>query len=282
MSSRTITAALAGVAATVLSLATATAAPADGGAEYVALGDSGAATTGIVNFDTSAPLSCARSTTNYPHLVAARLGLRLDDRTCSSARIPHLTQSQAAGVPPQLDALGPNTRLVTLHIGANDARFTAHLLDCYLAAARGGCAGTADGWDADIDAIAAPYAAALREITRRAPHAALVVDGWPRYLRDGGCPETLGLAPADAAYIQSKFERLNAVVAREAAAVGALYVDTVAASAGRDACAPAGVRWFDPLLATETLVPYHPTVQGMRGVADRVVEAVRAAGVLPL
>lgn len=266
--------------ATLLPAGAAPAVPTEGGAEYVALGDSGAATTGAVNFDTSAPLTCARSKTNYPHLVAADLGLRLDDRTCSFAKIPDLTQSQSGGVAPQFDALGPNTRLVTVHIGANDAHFTVRLLGCYTAVTRGGCAGTADGWDADIDAIAAPYAAALREIGRLAPKATLVVDGWPRYLRDGGCPEMLGLAPGDAAYVQSKFERLNSVVARESAAVGAIYVDTLAGSEGHDSCAPAGVRWFDPLLATETLVPLHPTVQGMRGVADRVVTAVRASGAL--
>lgn len=268
------------VAAALLPVGAAQAAPTSGGAEYVALGDSGAATTGVVNFNVNAPLTCLRSTTNTPRFVADALGLTLDDRTCSSAKISHLTQSQAAGVAPQFDALGPDTRLVTVHIGANDAQFTTHLVNCYLAAPRGGCAGSPDTWDADIDAIAAPYAAALHEISTRAPKATVVVDGWPQYLRDGGCAETLGLAAADAHYVQSKFERLNSVVAREAASAGAIYVDTVAASVGHDACAPTGVRWFDPLLATETLIPYHPTVQGMSGVADQVIAAIKLSGTL--
>lgn len=280
MTMRTISAALALAAAALLPAGAAQAAPADGGAEYVALGDSGAATTGAVNLDTSVPLPCLRSKTNTPHFVAESLGLRLDDRTCSSARIEHLTQSQGAGIAPQFDALGPNTKLVTVHIGANDAKFTNYLLSCYTAALRGGCAGTPSGWDADIDGIAGAYAAALQQISTLAPKATIVIDGWPQYLRDGGCPELLGLAAGDAHYIQSKFERLNSVVASAASAHGAIYVDTVAASIGQDACAPAGVRWFDPLLATETLLPYHPTVQGMRGVAAEIVKTVRSSGVL--
>ncbi|NNH74657.1 SGNH/GDSL hydrolase family protein [Nocardia uniformis] len=280
MTLRTISAALALAAAALLPAGAAQAAPADGGADYVALGDSGAATTGAVNLDTSVPLLCLRSRTNTPHFVAERLGLRLDDRTCSSARLAHLTTSQYPGVAPQFDALGPNTRLVTVHIGANDAKFTNYMLGCHAAALRGGCAGTPDNWNADIDAIAAPYAAALQQISTLAPNATIVVDGWPQYLRDGGCPELLGLAAGDARYIQSHFERLNSVVARAATAQGAVYVDTRTASIGHDACAPEGVRWFDPLLATETLLPYHPTVQGMRGVAAEIVTAVRTAGVL--
>ncbi|MBL1079715.1 SGNH/GDSL hydrolase family protein [Nocardia sp. 2] len=247
------------------------------GAEYVALGDSGAATTGAQNLDTGAPLVCLRSTTNTPRFVAASLGLRLDDRSCSSARIPHLTTSQSAGVAPQFDGLGPGTKLVTVHIGANDAQFTSHIVGCQAAAVSGGCAGRGERWDADIDGIAGSYAAALREISRRAPNATVVVDGWPQYMRDGGCPELLGLAAGDAGFIQSKFDRLNTVVAREAVAHGAIYVSTREASAGRDACAPAGVRWIEPVVATQTLLPYHPTVEGMRGVAEVIVAGVRAA-----
>ncbi|MEV6391433.1 hypothetical protein [Nocardia xishanensis] len=78
--------------------------------------------------------------------------------------------------------------------------------------------------------------------------------------------------------MQRAFDRLNSVVARAATEYGATYTDTRTPSAGDDMCAPEGVRWFDPLVATETLLPYHPTSTGMRGVADIVVVAVRASG----
>ncbi|MFR9750098.1 SGNH/GDSL hydrolase family protein [Nocardia sp. 004] len=253
------------------------AAHAGSGAEYVALGDSGAATTGVRNFDFSAPPRCLRSTANTPKLIARDLGLRLDDRTCNSARIADLTAPQEPGIAPQFDAIGPDTRLVTVHIGANDALMAEHIIACHLAGIRGGaCAGP--DWDADIDAIAEPYSAALQQLSSLAPRAKIFVDGWPRYVRDGGCPELVGLRPADAAHVQAAFDRLDTVVARSAAAHGATYIDTRAASEGHDMCAPAGIRWFDPVIATETLVPYHPTPQGMRGVADVLIPAIRASG----
>ncbi|MFE6864217.1 SGNH/GDSL hydrolase family protein [Nocardia sp. NPDC057668] len=265
---------LCALAAAALS-APAQAAPADGGAEYVALGDSGAATTGIQKFDSGAPLQCIRSTANTPKLVAAALGVRLDDRSCSSAKIPHLTTSQGAGIAPQFEALGPATKLVTVHIGANDASMTTYILSCHL----GGVKQCADpAWDASIDAIAGSYAAALQQISALAPNAKIYVDGWPTYVRDGGCADLPGLRPQDAAVVQRAFDRLNTVVAREAAANGATYIDTRAGSVGHDMCAAPGVRWFDPLLATQTLIPYHPTLEGMSGVADIIVRAIRADG----
>ncbi|MEV2222327.1 SGNH/GDSL hydrolase family protein [Nocardia vinacea] len=259
----------------VLLAAPASSAPADGGTAYVALGDSGAATTGVQKFDTGAPLQCARSTANTPKLVAADLSLKLDDRTCSSAKIPDLTASQGPGVTPQFEALGPKTQLVTVHIGANDAHMTKYILTCHLAGAKP-CADPA--WDTDIHSIAAAYSTALHQISALAPNARIFVDGWPTYVRDGGCPDLIGLRPADAATIQAAFDRLNSVVAREAAAAGATYIDTRPQSTGHDMCAPAGIRWFDPIVATETLVPYHPTLEGMRGVADIITQAIRSSG----
>jgi len=254
---------------------------APGGAEYVALGDSGAATTGIQNFDVDAPLLCAQSTTNTPKLVARELGLQLDDRTCSSARIPHLTTSQSPGVAPQFDGLGPNTKVVTLHIGANDAQFTRNILACHVGSLAGrACSDSQDPlWGNDIAAVGRAYATALRRIHQLAPNATVFVDGWPLYVRDTSCADLIGLTPRDAAYIQSKFDALNDVVSREAVAHDAVYIDTRARSTGHDMCAAPGIRWFEPLVAGQTLVPYHPTLEGMQGVADVVVAAMRASGV---
>ncbi|MFD4431741.1 SGNH/GDSL hydrolase family protein [Nocardia sp. NPDC058497] len=255
--------------------------PVANGTAYVALGDSGAATTGAANFDLEAPLRCVRSTTNAPRLVAERLGLALDDRTCSSAKIPDLYASQTPGVGPQFDALGPATEIVTVHIGANDADMTRYILNCHAAAASGGCAAAADPeWDRKIDAIAPAYATALADIARRAPDARIFVDGWPTYLGETSCPAMLGLLPADAAYIQSKFARLNTVVAREAAAHGAVYIDTIAASPALGMCADPSERWFDPLVADQTLLPYHPTLAGQRGVAELLSAAIESSGAL--
>ena len=48
---------------------------ASGGLRYVALGDSYSAASGVLPPDPTSPL-CARSTRNYPHLIAQRIGAR--------------------------------------------------------------------------------------------------------------------------------------------------------------------------------------------------------------
>ncbi|MEU4416690.1 SGNH/GDSL hydrolase family protein [Nocardia salmonicida] len=252
------------------------------GARYVALGDSGAATTGVLNIDPTAPLLCARSTANAPALIADALGISYEDRTCSSAKIRDLSGRQSGVVPPQFEALGPDTDIVTLHIGANDADMTKFIGSCHAAAVTGSCAAAADpAWDAAIDAIAPAYTSALDEISRRAPKATIFVDGWPTYFDPGTCSAMVGLRADDAAYIQSKFDRLNAVVSREATAHGAIYIDTRQASTGHGMCSAADTRWFDPVVGGDTMLPYHPTFAGHRGVAALVVATIRSTDAVP-
>lgn len=217
-----------------------------------------------------------QSTANTPKLLARTLGVQPDDRTCSSAKIPDLWGSQGPGVAPQFDALGRNTKLVTLHIGANDARFTDFIVSCVLDNVVGRTCARGEEWSAAIQAIRPAYAAALEEIHRRSPDAKIVVNGWPIYLRPQGCAEALLTGP-NAAYVQSKFDELNSVVSSEAAAHGASYVETQTAGQGHDACAPRGERWIEPIVADQTLVPFHLTLRGMSDIAAELGRALRAS-----
>ena len=100
------------------------AAPAATGADrpprYVALGDSYSAASGVLPPDPTAPPQCLRSTRNYPHVIAARVDVRLRDVTCGAAETGDYFEEQYDGVAPQLDALTRRTRLVTMTIGGND------------------------------------------------------------------------------------------------------------------------------------------------------------------
>lgn len=87
---------------------------------YVNLGDSYAAGAGVLPVQSDSPFLCQRSAINFAHLVAAQRRLPLTDVSCSGADTADLTTSQYFGIPPQLDALGPQTRLVTLMLGGND------------------------------------------------------------------------------------------------------------------------------------------------------------------
>src|SRR3954466_14321171 len=92
---------------------------AKGPLRYVALGDSYSAASGVLPPDPSSPL-CIRSTANYPHVIAARIGARLTDVTCGAAETKDFFESQYPGVAPQLDSVRRNTQLITMTIGGND------------------------------------------------------------------------------------------------------------------------------------------------------------------
>ena len=104
------------------------------GLEYVALGDSFAAGYGLSPATKKPVPGCHQSSENYPHRIARALGLTLTDVTCSGAVTanviakPQKTDSGTA--PVQLDALGPDTRVVTLSIGGNDLGFFTTATSC--------------------------------------------------------------------------------------------------------------------------------------------------------
>ena len=102
------------------------------GKEYVALGDSFTADWGVDPVAADEPSTgCRQSTNNYPHQVAANLGLNLTDVSCAGALTTNMTQSQTSfpdglthpAAPPQFDALTATTEIVTIGIGGNDFGF---------------------------------------------------------------------------------------------------------------------------------------------------------------
>jgi hypothetical protein len=67
---------------------------------------------------------------------------------------------------------------------------------------------------------------------------------------------------------------LNTMIAQQAAAAGATYVDTYTPSIGRDGCASSGRRWVEPLIPGSPAAPFHPNARGMQGQADAVLAAL--------
>jgi lysophospholipase L1-like esterase len=249
--------------------------------KYVALGDSAAAGPLIPNPDLSAP-GCIRSTANYPKLVARDLGVPITDVTCSGADTVDMTNPQETDlgtVPPQFDALTPDTTLVTLQIGGNDAGLTGLAQSCLnlLPEPFGtSCAkkNTADGHDVYGERVATvgpKVAAVLDQIHTRAPAARVLVVGYTFYIRAGGCYPSVQLWGRDATYIQAKVDQLNGVLATEAAAHGASYVDIRTPGVGHDVCTPGSVRWVEPFIPANVAAPLHPNARGMQGMAAVVL-----------
>ncbi|MFI9721113.1 SGNH/GDSL hydrolase family protein [Streptomyces sp. NPDC052396] len=253
---------------------------------YVALGDSYAAGAGIPAL--SAGL-CLRSDHNYGHRVAARLApAAYRDVTCAAAKVGALTAPQTdAGIPvngPQLDAVTPDTSLVTLTVGGNNigvsdlgfvdvvAMCTAlAITDPLGAPCRHHYGNTLGG---RLDATAPQLADALRRIHDKAPAARVLVVGYPAVLPDdplkclGKVPVTVG----DTAYLRSVLDQVNSMVSRTAAANGATYVDTFGVTKGHDSCS--SDRWIEGLLPQAPAVPLHPNAKGQQVMGDAVADAL--------
>ena len=72
------------------------------------------------------PKRCSRDFGSYPSLLAERLKLNLVDATCSGATTAHVLGSWNE-LPPQINALTPETKLVTITIGGNDINYVRNL-----------------------------------------------------------------------------------------------------------------------------------------------------------
>jgi hypothetical protein len=78
----------------------------------------------------------------------------------------------------------------------------------------------------------------------------------------------------DVSYLRAKHKELNAMLAAQAAAGGATYVDTHAPSIGHDVCAPVLQRWVEPIVPASAAAPVHPNARGTQGMAAAVTTAV--------
>jgi lysophospholipase L1-like esterase len=266
-------AALAAVATTVALAPTASAAKQ---LNYVALGDSYSAASGLFPADPTANPLCLRSTLGYPKIIAAATGANFTDVTCGAATTDHMTTSQYLGVPAQFAALRSDTDLVTLTIGGNDN------MTFLKAAAACGTAGMATlGFGSPcknlygstfVDEIRTKtypgIVNVLNGIKARSPKAKVAILDYPQILpRDNvGCYAKVPIARGDISYVNGIQDELNSAVARAAAATGVTLVKINAASQGHDVCKPAGVKWNEPVLFGTNVL--HPNALGEQKMAE--------------
>jgi lysophospholipase L1-like esterase len=250
---------------------------------YVALGDSYSAASGVLPPDPGAPPSCLRSTRNYAHVVAARTAARLTDVTCGAAQTKDYFTSQSPGVAPQLDALGPDTALVTMTIGGNDGNtFIGSILSCGAAglSTLGQGSPCRDRYGSSFaDTIrTSTYPALVRTLQAvhaKSPAARVAILGYPWILPETvGCFDKLPIATGDVPYVRGIQAALNDAVRRAAAATGSTYVDLSRVSDGHDACRPLGVRWVEPVLQGTNPVVVHPNALGEAAMADRTMQVL--------
>jgi hypothetical protein len=275
---------LAAVAASLIALAAAPAAAR--AADWVGLGDSYAAGPLIPNQSLS-PLGCLRSDHNFAHLSAAAVGDSLADVSCSGATTADMTSAQStdAGTnPPQFDALSAATKVVSLQIGGNDIGFTSILENCATANPFSHpCqdkygTGPNNQLEQRIDATAPKVAAVLQGIHAKSPAAKVLVVAYAAILpaTGSGCWPTVPISFSDVPYLRQIEIDLNKMLATQAAANGARYVDDYTPSITFNACTPASVRWVEPLVPANAAAPFHPNARGEAGVSVSVTAAARS------
>lgn len=248
--------------------------------QYVALGDSFSAGSGILPMDASSP-QCLRSTMNYPSYIAAAVGADVVDVTCGSAQTQHFFVEQHPGTAPQLDALRPTTDLVTMTIGGNDSGlFRGLVVSCATEAATtlgiGNPCQEKHGTSFKKTIRRTTYPALVKALTavrQKAPIADVAIVGYPWILpATGSCYPQMPIASGDVAYVRGIQATLNRAVERAAASTGAIYVDMSKASQGRDACQALDVRWIEPVLTGTNPVIVHPNAAGEAAIGEQALE----------
>jgi lysophospholipase L1-like esterase len=257
------------------------------GGVYVALGDSYTSAPLVPN-QHGEPIDCGRSDHNYPSLVAAAFGFEtFVDVSCGSAETRHMTEPQTGlplgGTnPPQFNALRADATVVTVGIGGNDAGLVGVGQKCAelgLTAPMGTACrdywapGGNDQISARIEATKPKIAAVLQGIHQRSPNARVAIVGYPDVLPKNGesCYPMVPLSPDDIRYIDEKIVQINAMIAGQAAANNADFVDTYADSGGHDVCKLPPERWFEGLVPTEPAYPMHPNAQGEASMARSAI-----------
>lgn len=248
-------------------------APATNG-QYVALGSSFAAGIGLGPRVSGSPLHCLRTAAGYPSLIAHRTGLRLVDMTCSGSTSAHILDGGQLMLGPQLAAVGPQTRLVTVTTGGNDVHYIGDLM-----AASGSMGGLVSWLGGPISPAAdRPYervAANLRQIVQqvriKAPKARIVLVSYPTIMPvQGNCAAT-GVSDAQARISRDVASRLAAATRRVAHDEGTLLVDMALLSTGHDVCSHnQWVNGADPKHGTA----FHPNAAGSAATASAIIKAL--------
>ena len=185
----------------------------------------------------------------------------------------------------EFDALSPRDSHVAIKNGWKDIGFMSILATCVALSVsspsgrpceRHFTAGGTDRLAARVAAAGRAVGAVLRGIHRRAPRARVLLVGYPDILPAAGtgCFPDVPLAHGDVPYLRGTEMALNRMLAREAAAHGATFVDTYRATIGHDVCQRPGVRWIEGLVPASPAFPFHPNRLGQRAMARPVLAAL--------
>jgi hypothetical protein len=255
---------------------------------YIALGDSYTAAPLAAGQDNSV-FGCLRSSDDYPVLMARALHPRsFVNVSCYGASTYDMSHPQVTPGktdPPQLNSVSAADSLVTVQVGGDDIAFSRILTTCGTLSLTDPFGSpcqdhyTSNGTDQlaqEIASTAPKITTLLDSIRQRAPHARVLLIGYPDILpvSGNGCWPKVPVARGDVLYLRGIELRLNTMLAAAAARANAGYVDTYNGTIGHDACQSSGVKWVEGLIPTSPAVPMHPNVAGERAMARIILAAL--------
>ncbi|MFF0448166.1 SGNH/GDSL hydrolase family protein [Streptomyces sp. NPDC004609] len=284
--------------------------------EWVALGDS--YTAGVIpaagdTFEVPRD-GCERTDQSYPQVIDRDFGslIELTNVSCGAATIEDITSNpqEPIGrhlppfsedpdypfppVPPQSEAVGPGTDVVTVGAGGNTLGFGQILLTCLQLGSGSGGVGTpcrdalADDIPGRLAKVGTDYDAMLNTLHERAPHAKVVTVGYPTVIpedtskcRYNDWEQFASITPGDLDWLRNDvLEPLNTAVEKAAGRRGDTFVDLYDSSRNHSVC-DAG-KWVEGIFTAfpDQAAFVHPNAKGHRNAADHVAAAIlNAVGV---
>jgi len=234
---------------------------------YVALGDSYAAM-GSTTLPLDPPDSCARAQDSYPELAAQEITTSsFRNVACQGASTLDVLSS-AGEHPAQVDTLAPDTSLVSLSIGGNDASFV-RLTQC----ATDDICQDESGPQIELELHDLPQRLdkVYGEIAHRSPDAKVIATGYIPLINPGEtCPFIEKIPATDREWLADTIQRINQTVREAAERNGATYVLPDDA-AQHSACSDEP--WVDFTGQDTDSFPMHPTHAGQAAMAQAVSAA---------
>lgn len=253
------------------------------GSRYVGLGDSYAA--GPELGANTGAVGCSQTAGNYAHQLAEQLELDLVDVSCGGADSSALTEEHepvnGPTLPPQLDALTSDTRLVTLTIGGNDRQIFNRLVTTCIGLGvkdpdGAPCTELTKEFDVplkdQIEMIADRIDEAVVEISGRAPDARVVVIGYPQVFPAHGTCDQLALGKGDYPLAYAIVKQMVEAQRDGAKRGGAEFLDLTDVMKGHDMCSEDP--WIAGAAPERDALPYHPYAEEQDAVADLLEKLV--------
>ncbi|AZM46714.1 hypothetical protein DMB38_13660 [Streptomyces sp. WAC 06738] len=278
--------------------------------QWVALGDS--YTAGVIRAAGDAfeyPRDgCERTGRSYPQVIDRDLGglFDLTNVSCGAATIENVTDTPQEpigrhlppfsedpdypfpAVPPQSEAVGPDTDVITVGVGGNTLGFAEILTTCMRVGGENDGAGTpckdalGAGIQARLDKVSQEYDRMLAVLHERAPGAKILAVGYPTIVPQSTAKCGYGdltkfgtITQGDLNWLrQDVLDPLNRTIEKSTGTQeSASFVDLSASSQNHSVCDD--TKWVEGFVTLPDQLSFvHPNALGHRNAADHVEEAM--------